>query len=323
MIIASLPWLWIGFNAFVLAMLAVDLGVFHRKAHTVSLKEAMSWSIVWITLALVFNVGLYVWRGPEPALQFLTGYLIEKSLSVDNIFVFVLLFTAFGVPGVYQHRVLFWGVLGALVMRGLLIGVGAVLLEDFHWILYLFGVFLIVTGIRMALHKETEVHPERNPVLKLVRRIAPLTNDYEGARFFVRRAGKMLVTPLLLVLLAVETTDLLFAVDSIPAIFAVTGDPFIVYTSNVFAILGLRSLYFVFANIIHQFHYLRLGLAVILSYVGVKMVLTDLYHIPSALSLLVIALILAVAIIASFLRTRRLNEQPEELKETKEDVMKV
>lgn len=323
MIIASLPWLWIGFNAFVLAMLAVDLGVFHRKAHIVSLKEAMSWSIVWITLALVFNVGLYVWRGPEPALQFLTGYLIEKSLSVDNIFVFVLLFTAFGVPGVYQHRVLFWGVLGALVMRGLLIGVGAVLLEDFHWILYLFGVFLIVTGIRMALHKETEVHPERNPVLKLVRRIAPLTNDYEGARFFVRRAGKMLVTPLLLVLLAVETTDLLFAVDSIPAIFAVTGDPFIVYTSNVFAILGLRSLYFVFANIIHQFHYLRLGLAVILSYVGVKMVLTDLYHIPSTLSLLVIALILAVAIIASFLRTRRLNEQPEELKETKEDVMKV
>lgn len=323
MIVSNSLWLWIGFNIFVLAMLAVDLGIFHRKAHTVSLKEALAWSIVWIMLALVFNAGLYVWRGSEPALQFLTGYLIEKSLSVDNIFVFVLLFTAFGVPGAYQHRVLFWGVLGALVMRGLLIVVGAVLLEDFRWILYLFGVFLIVTGIRMALHKETEVHPERNPVLKLVRRVAPVTNDYEGERFFVRHAGKTLVTPLLMVLLAVETTDLLFAVDSIPAIFAVTGDPFIVYTSNVFAILGLRSLYFVFANIVRQFYYLRLGLAVILSYVGVKMVLTDLYHIPSALSLLVIALILALAIIASFLRTRRLSKQPEELKETKEGVMKV
>jgi tellurite resistance protein TerC len=323
MIVSNSLWLWIGFNIFVLAMLAVDLGVFHRKAHTVSLKEALAWSIVWIMLALVFNAGLYVWRGSEPALQFLTGYLIEKSLSVDNIFVFVLLFTAFGVPGAYQHRVLFWGVLGALVMRGLLIVVGAVLLEDFRWILYLFGVFLIVTGIRMALHKETEVHPERNPVLKLVRRVAPVTNDYEGERFFVRHAGKTLVTPLLMVLLTVETTDLLFAVDSIPAIFAVTGDPFIVYTSNVFAILGLRSLYFVFANIIHQFYYLRLGLAVILSYVGVKMVLTDLYSIPSALSLLVIALVLVLAIIASLLRTRRMSKQPEQLKESNEDAMVV
>lgn len=323
MIVSNSLWLWIGFNIFVLAMLAVDLGIFHRKAHTVSLKEALAWSIVWIMLALVFNAGLYVWRGSEPALQFLTGYLIEKSLSVDNIFVFVLLFTAFGVPGAYQHRVLFWGVLGALVMRGLLIVVGAVLLEDFRWILYLFGVFLIVTGIRMALHKETEVHPERNPVLKLVRRVAPVTNDYEGERFFVRHAGKTLVTPLLMVLLAVETTDLLFAVDSIPAIFAVTGDPFIVYTSNVFAILGLRSLYFVFANIIHQFYYLRLGLAVILSYVGVKMVLTDLYSIPSALSLLVIALVLVLAIIASLLRTRRMSKQPEQLKESNEDAMMV
>jgi tellurite resistance protein TerC len=308
-------WLWIGFNAFVLAMLAVDLGVFHRHAHAVSLKEALSWSLVWIALALVFNAGLYIWQGPEPALQFLTGYLIEKSLSVDNIFVFVLLFSTFGVPAAYQHRVLFWGVLGALVMRGILIGVGAVLIEDFHWIIYLFGAFLIFTGIRMAVHKETEVHPERNPVLKLVRRIVPVTNGYERDRFMVRRAGQLWVTPLLLVLVAIETTDLIFAVDSIPAIFAVTGDPFIVYTSNVFAILGLRSLYFVFANIIHQFYYLRLGLAVILTFVGIKMVLADLYHIPTGLSLLVIALVLIITIVASMVRARRLNAKSQQAEE--------
>ncbi len=312
MVFSASIWLWIGFNGFVLAMLAVDLGVFHRHAHTVSLKEALSWSLVWIALALVFNAGLYIWQGPEPALQFLTGYLIEKSLSVDNIFVFVLLFSAFGVPAAYQHRVLFWGVLGALVMRGILIAVGAVLLEDFHWIIYLFGAFLIFTGIRMAVHKETEVHPERNPVLKLVRRVVPVTNGYEQDRFTVRKAGQLWVTPLLLVLVAVETTDLIFAVDSIPAIFAVTGDPFIVYTSNVFAILGLRSLYFVFANIIHQFYYLRLGLAVILAFVGIKMVLTDLYHIPTGLSLLVIALVLTIAIMASIVRARRLNARPQQ-----------
>ncbi len=312
MVFSASIWLWIGFNGFVLAMLAVDLGVFHRHAHTVSLKEALSWSLVWIALALVFNAGLYIWQGPEPALQFLTGYLIEKSLSVDNIFVFVLLFSAFGVPAAYQRRVLLWGVLGALVMRGILIAVGAVLLEDFHWIIYLFGAFLIFTGIRMAVHKETEVHPERNPVLKLVRRVVPVTNGYEQDRFTVRKAGQLWVTPLLLVLVAVETTDLIFAVDSIPAIFAVTGDPFIVYTSNVFAILGLRSLYFVFANIIHQFYYLRLGLAVILAFVGIKMVLTDLYHIPTGLSLLVIALVLTIAIMASIVRARRLNARPQQ-----------
>lgn len=314
MIFSAPLWLWIAFNAFVLGMLALDLGVFHRTAHTVSMKEALGWSIAWISLALIFNAGLYIFRGTEPALQFLTGYLIEKSLSVDNIFVFVLLFSAFSVPAAYQHRVLFWGVLGALVMRGVLIGVGAVLLEDFHWILYLFGAFLIVTGIRIAFQKETEVHPERNPVLKFVRRVLPVTADYEGNRFFVRRTGQMLVTPLLLVLVVVETTDLIFAMDSIPAIFAVTRDPFIVYTSNVFAILGLRSLYFVFANIIHKFHYLRIGLAIILAFVGVKMVLTDLFHIPSALSLLVIAVVLTLVIIASLLRARRISKQPEQVK---------
>lgn len=308
-------WPWIGFNLFVLAMLAIDLGVFHRKAHSVSLKEAAIWSVVWITLALIFNAGLYFLRGPEPALQFFTGWLIEKSLSVDNIFIFVLLFTYFRVPAAYQHRVLFWGILGALVMRGILIAVGVVLLEEFNWILYLFGAFLIFTGIRMGLQKETEVHPERNPLLKLVRRIVPVTDDYEHDRFAVRRAGQFMVTPLLLVLLIIESTDLIFAVDSIPAVFAVTRDPFIVYTSNVFAILGLRSLYFVFANVIDKFYYLKLGLAVILSYVGVKMVLTDIYPIPTLLSLAIIALVLTLAIVASVIRARRLPEKPVEPKE--------
>jgi TerC family integral membrane protein len=311
-------WLWIAFNVFVLVMLAIDLGVFHRTSHTVSLKEALGWSGVWIVLALLFNAGLYIWRGPEPALQFLTGYLIEKSLSVDNIFVFVLLFSAFSVPTAYQHRVLFWGVLGALVMRGSLIAVGTVLLEDFHWILYVFGAFLIFTGIRMALRKETEVHPDRNPMLNFVRRLVPVTAKYERDRFFVRRSGQFLVTPLLLVLVAVETTDLIFAVDSIPAIFAVTTDPFLVYTSNVFAILGLRSLYFVFANIIDKFYYLRPGLAVVLSYVGMKMILADIYHIPSALSLLVIAGILAITIVASIMRARRVSQSVEQIEKEEE-----
>lgn len=311
-------WLWIAFNAFVLIMLALDLSVFHRKSHTVSLKEALGWSCVWIALALLFNAGLYIWRGPEPALQFLTGYLIEKSLSVDNIFVFVLLFSAFSVPAAYQHRVLFWGVLAALLMRGILIVVGAVLLEDFQWIFYIFGAFLILTGIRMALHKETEVHPDHNPALKFVRRLVPVTSEYESDRFFVRRSGQFLGTPLLLVLVAVETTDLIFAVDSIPAIFAVTTNPFLVYTSNVFAILGLRSLYFVFANLIDKFYYLRLGLSVILFYVGVKMIMTNIYHIPSALSLLVIAGILAITIVASMMRTRRVSQQVEQVEEKKE-----
>jgi tellurite resistance protein TerC len=297
-------WLWIGFNVFVLAMLAIDLGIFHRKSHAVSLKEASIWSCVWIALALVFNVGLYFLSGPEPAVQFFTGYLIEKSLSVDNIFVFVLIFSYFNVPAAYQHRVLFWGVLGALVMRGILIAVGSVLISEFHWIIYLFGAFLIITGIRMAMHREVEIHPEKNPLLKLVRRIIPVSNDYEHDHFFVRRAGKMIATPLLLVLVLIEATDLIFAVDSIPAIFAVTQDAFIVYTSNVFAILGLRSLYFVFADIVGKFYYLKLGLAIVLTYVGVKMILADIYEIPTPISLLVIALVLGGAVVASLLRAQ-------------------
>ena len=297
-------WLWVGFNIFVLAMLALDLGVFHRKAHALSLKEASIWSVVWITLAMVFNAGLYLFAGPEPALQFFTGYLIEKSLSVDNIFIFVLLFTFFKVPAAYQHRVLYWGILGALIMRGMLIAVGVALIESFHWIIYLFGAFLIFTGIRMGFHKEIEVHPENDLLLKFIRRFVPVTENYEHDRFFVRRAGQVMVTPLLLVLLVIDTTDLIFAVDSIPAVFAVTRDPFLVYTSNIFAILGLRSLYFVFAGIMEKFYYLKLGLSVILTFVGVKMVLADVFSLPTALSLVVIAVVLTIAIVASIVRTR-------------------
>ena len=297
-------WLWVGFNIFVLAMLALDLGVFHRKAHALSLKEASIWSVVWITLAMVFNAGLYLFAGPEPALQFFTGYLIEKSLSVDNIFIFLLLFTYFKVPAAYQHRVLYWGILGALIMRGTLIAVGVALIESFHWIIYLFGAFLIFTGIRMGFHKEIEVHPENDLLLKFIRRFVPVTENYEHDRFFVRRAGQVMVTPLLLVLLVIDTTDLIFAVDSIPAVFAVTRDPFLVYTSNIFAILGLRSLYFVFADIIEKFYYLKLGLSVILTFVGVKMVLADVFSLPTTLSLVVIAVVLTIAIVASIVRTR-------------------
>ena len=308
-------WLWLGFNLFVLLLLVLDLGVFHRKAHVVSIREATLWSVVWIALAMLFNLGIYrfwdqlvpnsSYSNSQAALSFFTGYLIEKSLSVDNIFVFVLMFTFFAVPAAYQHRVLFWGILGALLMRGALIAVGAALLKEFHWIIYLFGAFLIFTGIRMALHRDEEMHPERNPLVKLLRRVIPVTESYEGDHFFVRRAGKLMATPLLLVLVLVESTDLIFAVDSIPAIFAVTQEPFIVYTSNVFAILGLRSLYFLLAGVVDKFYYLKLGLSVILVFVGVKMVMVDFYKIPVGLSLSVIASILATAVIASLIRAKR------------------
>lgn len=314
-------WLWVGFNLFVLAMLALDLGVFHRKAHSVSIREAATWSVVWISLALVFNFGIYLYwhdfvshssyTNQEAALAFLTGYLIEKSLSVDNIFVFVLIFSYFAVPTVYQHRILFWGILGALVMRAILIGLGAALLEEFHWIIYLFGAFLIFTGLRMALHKDEEMHVEENAVVRLFRRFMPIAGKYNGSSFFVRHAGQWMATPLLLVLIVVESTDLVFAVDSIPAIFAVTTDPFLVYTSNIFAILGLRSLYFLLAGVIDKFYYLKLGLAVVLTFVGVKMVIVDLYKIPTPLSLAVVAGVLTIAVVASLLRSQRLRAAEE------------
>ena len=312
-------WLWIGFNVFVLLMLALDLGVFHRHSHAVSTKEAATWSVIWIGLAMLFNMGIYffwdvlapqsAYTSREASLAFFTGYLIEKSLSVDNIFVFVLIFSYFAVPAAYQHRVLFWGILGALLMRGALIAVGATLLKEFHWIIYVFGAFLIFTGIRMALHKNEELHPENNPLVRLLRRIMPVTQGYEGDKFFVRRAGTVMATPLLLVLLMVESTDLIFAVDSIPAIFAVTNDPFIVYTSNVFAILGLRSLYFLLANIVDKFQYLKIGLAFVLTFVGAKMVLVDVYKIPVEISLAVIASILTISVLASLWKARLATKQ--------------
>ena len=298
-------WIWIAFNLFVLAMLAVDLLVFHKEAHEVRLKEAAAWSILWVGLALLFGAGVYVRMGPEAGLQYLTGYLIEKALSVDNIFVFVLIFSYFRVPARYQHRVLFWGILGALVMRGAMIAAGAYLIHQFHWIIYVFGAFLVFTGARMATQTEHDIEPESNPVIRLIKSIYPVTTTYHGQKFFVRQEveGRMrsVATPLFVVLVLVETTDLIFAVDSIPAIFAITQDPFIVYTSNIFAILGLRALYFLLAGVIHRFHYLKLGLAAVLVFVGIKMLLADLYPVPVGLSLGVIALVLGASVLASLL----------------------
>ncbi|MGQ9927510.1 MAG: TerC family protein [Chloroflexaceae bacterium] len=318
-------WLWVGFNLFVLTMLALDLGVFHRRAHAVTLKEAAIWSVVWISLALLFNLLLFLfWERLFPgsaygagdaALAFLTGYLIEKALSVDNIFVFVLIFSYFAVPTKYQHRVLFWGILGALLLRASMIFAGVELIKRFHWIIWIFGGFLIFTGIKMATGGDEKIEPEKNPVLNLFRRFVPVSATYDGQKFFTRQHGVRMATPLLLVLVMIETTDVIFALDSIPAIFAVTRDPFLIYTSNVFAILGLRSLYFVLAGVVHKFHYLRLGLAVVLSFVGVKMVLPDLtslllgasFAIPTSISLGVVAAIITLSIVASLIRERRLE----------------
>lgn len=293
--------MWVVFNVFVLGMLALDLGVFHRKAHAVSLREAVAWSVVWIALALTFNLCVYYVWGAEKALEFLTGYLIEKSLSVDNIFVFLVIFRYFAVPAMYQHRVLFWGILGALVMRAIFIATGAALLSAFHWMIYVFGGFLIITGIKLLFAGDEKLEPEKNPAVRLVRRIMPVTQEYRGPSFFVRVEGRVWATPLLLVLLVVETTDVIFALDSIPAVFAITFDPFIVYTSNVFAILGLRALYFLLAGIMEMFRYLKVGLSFVLCFVGVKMVLADLYKIPVEISLGVVAAILTLAIVASVL----------------------
>lgn len=296
---------WILFNIFVLAMLALDLGVFHRKAHEVKIKEALVWSAIWIVLALLFNIGVYFWRGPEQALEFFTGYLIEKSLSVDNIFVFLLIFSYFRVDSLYQHKILFWGILGALIMRAIFIAAGVTLIQQFHWVIYVFGAFLVLTGIKMALQKDKEIHPEKNPVLRLFRRFMPTTDHYVQGKFFVKLNGRTVATPLFVVLLVVETTDLIFAVDSIPAILAITLDPFIVYTSNVFAILGLRALYFALAGVMRLFHYLHLGLSLILVFIGVKMLLADVYKIPIVIALSVVAGILIVSVAASVVWPRK------------------
>jgi tellurite resistance protein TerC len=293
--------LWIAFNVFVLGMLALDLGVFHRKAHAVSIKESSIWSAVWILLALIFNLGIYIAWGQEKALEFLTGYVIEKSLSVDNLFVFLMIFQYFATPAIYQHRVLFWGIVGALVMRAIFIATGAALLENFHWMIYVFGAFLIVTGIKMLLQGDAKLEPDKNPVVRLFQRWVPITNEYQDQRFFVRREGKIHATLLMLVLIVVETTDVIFAVDSIPAIFAITMDPFIVYTSNVFAILGLRALYFMLAGVMEMFVYLKVGLSFVLCFVGAKMLVVDFYKIPIGVSLGGVAGILILSVVVSLL----------------------
>ena len=298
-------WLWIGFALLVVAMLALDLGVFHRKSHAVGMREAMTWSGVWVALALLFNAGVWHWRGSEKGLEFLTGYLVELSLSVDNLFVFLLIFAYFKVPGQYQHKVLFWGVLGALVMRAVFIGAGVTLMQKFHWVIYLFGAVLVVSGLRMAFGKDKEVHPEKNPVLRIFRRFMPVTREYHGGGFFVAQGTRWLATPLFIVLLMVETTDLVFAVDSVPAVLAITTDPFIVYTSNVFAILGLRSMFFALAGVMQLFRYLHYGLAAVLVFVGAKMLVSGLYQIPTVVSLVVIVGLLAVAVVGSLCRRAR------------------
>ena len=295
-------WLWIGFNAFVLIMLCIDLGVFHRKAHIVTFKESIAWTVTWITLALVFNPGVAHYMGNEKGLEFFAGYVIEYSLSVDNMFVFALLFNYFAVPPLYQHKVLFWGILGALVMRAIMIFLGAALIAKFAWIIYVFGAFLILTGIKMVVKRDEEIHPERNPLVRLFKRFMPVTSDYRGDRFFVKENGIRMATPLFVVLLLVECSDLVFAVDSVPAIFAVTEDPFIVYTSNVFAILGLRSLYFALSGVMEKFHYLKIGLGVVLTFVGVKMLLAHSpWKIDTHVSLGVIVVVLAGSVVASLL----------------------
>ena len=302
MIVELLP--WILFMAFVLGMLALDLGVFHRNAHEIHRREALAWSAVWIGLAIAFNIGIYYFQGSEKGLEWTTGYLIEKSLSVDNVFVFLLIFSTFAVPAQYQHRVLFWGIIGALIMRGVMIAIGAQLLEWSHFVIYIFGGFLILTGLKFLRDTQEEPSLERNLLVRAVRRVWPVTEGYEGQKFFVRRNGVLFVTPLLLVLVLIESTDLVFAVDSIPAIFAVTEDPFIVFTSNVFAILGLRALYFVLSGYLSGLAYLKPALAGVLVFVGTKMIIVDIYKIPSLVSLAVIATILFVAIAGSFIKQR-------------------
>ena len=299
------PALWIGFSILVLLLLALDLGVVHRKAHVVHVREALAWTGVWIALALVFDLGVWSFFGSERALEFLTGYVIEKALSVDNIFVFMVVFGVFGVPQKLQHRVLYWGILGALVLRGIFVLLGAALLQRFHWVGYLFGGFLVLTGLKLLIVREIAVEPEKNPLFRLFRRVVPSVKDYRGGRFTVVEHGKRFATPLLLVLVAIEASDIAFAVDSIPAIFAVTSDPFIIYTSNIFALLGLRALYFALADVIGKFRFLKIGLSLVLVFVGTKMLLAGVFKIPIPISLGVIAALLAGAVIASLLKPER------------------
>ncbi len=301
-VISGSTWLWIGFSAFILTMLSLDLGLFNRKTHTITYREAWIWSTVWVTLAMLFAGVVFVYLGSDFGLNFLTGYVIELSLSVDNLFVFLLIFSYFKVPSKYQHRVLFWGVMGALVMRLTMIFVGAALINRFHWILYIFGAFLVYTGIKMFQQGETDIQPEHNPVVRVITRFLPISRYYDESKFFTRVGQRRTGTLLLLVLIVVEVTDLVFAVDSIPAIFVITTNTFIVYTSNVFAILGLRSMYFLLAGVIEKFHYLRTGLAIVLTFIGVKMLLTILdFEIPIWFSLIFVSVVLTSSVVASLL----------------------
>jgi tellurite resistance protein TerC len=294
--------LWVGFSLFIVTMLALDLGLFNRKAHTIRYREAWIWSAVWVTVALCFAALVFHYQGSQRGFEFLTGYIIELSLSVDNLFVFLLIFSYFKVPAKFQHRVLFWGVMGALIMRLTMIFVGASLIDRFHWIIYIFGGFLVYTGIKMFRQEEIDIHPEQNPLVRLVTRFLPIARHYEEEKFFTKIGGKRTGTLLLLVLMVVEVTDLVFAVDSIPAIFAITTNTFIVYTSNVFAILGLRSMYFLLAGVVEKFRYLRTGLAIVLTFIGVKMLLVAVgIHIPITFSLLFVALVLVGSVVASLL----------------------
>ncbi len=303
MVVDLLPWAL--FTVFVVGVLALDLGVFHRDAHAVTRREALTWTGIWVGLALIFNVGVYIYRGPDAGFEWTTGYLIEQSLSVDNVFVWLLIFSRFGVPAAYQHRVLFWGIVGALVLRAIMIGFAGVLLGQLHWTIYVFGAFLIFTGFRIARGGHEEPDIEGNRLLKLVRRVYPVTPGYEGQSLTVVRNGVRYITPLFLVLVLIESTDLVFAVDSIPAIYAVTDDPFIVFTSNIFAILGLRSLFFVISGYLADLKFLTAALAAILTFVGTKMLLIDVYKIPSPVSLVVVTSILAVAVGASLVHRSR------------------
>jgi tellurite resistance protein TerC len=299
------PALYAGFIAFVLAMLALDLGVFHKHAHVIRFREALGWSVVWVSLALLFNLGVWLKFGHKTGMEFLTGYVIEKSLSVDNIFVIVLIFSSLGIPAVHQHRVLFWGILSALVLRALMIFAGTALLARFHWLIYVFGGFLVFTGVKILLQKGGDENPEDSWAMKWVRRAIPTTPRFDGSHFFTVENGRRLATPLFLALVLVELTDAVFALDSIPAIFAVTLDPFIVFTSNIFAILGLRSLFFLLAGMVEKFRYLKLGLSAVLIFVGTKMIVVEKIKIHPALSLLIITLMLGISIVASIRRARR------------------
>ncbi len=301
--------LWGGFIAFIIGMLVLDLKVLQKKNHDIRVKEALLWTLFWIVLSLLFGAGVYFYMGQDYALEYFTGYLIEKALSVDNIFVFILIFTYFDIPPRFQHKILFWGIIGAIVMRAVFILAGVAIIQQLHWVIYILGAFLVYIGIKMAFEKEKEIHPEKNPVLRVFNKVYPVDHDYKGGKFFIRKAGKLVATPIFVVLLVIETTDIVFAIDSIPAILSITLHPFIVFTSNIFAILGLRALYFAISGIMKLFKYLNYGLSLILVFVGVKMLISDFYKIPVSIALSVVGVLLVGSILLSIIMSDRKNKE--------------